>query len=120
MAAYLERRKISRKTAMNFGLGASLDQWDALLNAMLEKGYTKADLLAAGLVVSNQKGRIYDVYRLRILVCSVVRAVPMDATALSNPAWCRVMTSMLPSQRMKLGRLVFFARLMPYRFRRLL
>ena len=67
VAAYLERRKISRKTAMNFGLGASLDQWDALLNAMLEKGYTKADLLAAGLVVSNQKGRIYDKFRNRLM-----------------------------------------------------
>ena len=67
VAAYLERRKISRKTAMNFGLGASLDQWDALLNAMLEKGYTKADLLAAGLAVSNQKGRIYDKFRNRLM-----------------------------------------------------
>ena len=27
---YLERRKISRKVAMDFGLGASLDAWDAL------------------------------------------------------------------------------------------
>ena len=44
----------------------------------------------------------------------------MEATALSKPAWWRVMTSMLPSHRMKLGRRVFFARLMPYRFRRLL
>ena len=58
VAAYLEKRKISRKTAMDFGLGASPDSWDALLTAMGEKGYTKADLLAAGLAVSNQKGRI--------------------------------------------------------------
>lgn len=67
VAAYLEKRKISRKTAMDFGLGASLDSWDALLTAMLEKGYTKADLLAAGLVVANQKGRIYDKFRNRLM-----------------------------------------------------
>lgn len=67
VAAYLEKRKISRKTAMDFGLGASLDSWDALLTAMGEKGYTKADLLAAGLVVSNQKGRIYDKFRNRLM-----------------------------------------------------
>lgn len=67
VAAYLEKRKISRKTAMDFGLGASPDSWDALLTAMGEKGYTKADLLAAGLVVSNQKGRIYDKFRNRLM-----------------------------------------------------
>ena len=67
VAAYLEQRKIGRRTAMNFGLGASLDSWDALLTVMQEKGYTKADLLAAGLVVSNQKGRVYDKFRNRLM-----------------------------------------------------
>ena len=67
VAAYLERRKITRRTAMNFGLGASLDGWDGLLTAMQEKGYSKADLLAAGLVVQNQKGRLYDKFRNRLM-----------------------------------------------------
>ena len=67
VGAYLARRQISRKTAMNFGLGASLDSWDALLTAMQAKGYTKAELLAAGLVVPNQKGRIYDKFRNRLM-----------------------------------------------------
>ena len=66
-AAYLERRKITRKTAVNFGLGASLDGWDSLLTAMQEKGYTKADLLAAGLVVQNKQGRLYDKFRGRLM-----------------------------------------------------
>ena len=64
---YLARRKISRKTAMNFGLGFSLDGWDCLISAMQEKGYSKADLLAAGLVVRNQKGRLYDKFRSRLM-----------------------------------------------------
>ena len=67
VAAYLARRRISRKTAMDFGLGASLDSWDALSTAMQEKGYTKADLLAAGLVVRSQKGRLYDKFRSRLM-----------------------------------------------------
>ena len=67
VTAYLARRQISRKTAMNFGLGASLDSWDALSTAMQEKGYTKADLLAAGLVVRSQKGRLYDKFRSRLM-----------------------------------------------------
>ena len=67
MAAYLDKRKITRKTAMNFGLGASLDSWDSLLTAMLQAGYTKTELLAAGLVVQNQKGRLYDKFRNRLM-----------------------------------------------------
>ena len=67
VAAYLNKRKITRKTAMNFGLGAALDQWDSLLNAMLQAGYTKAELLAAGLVVQNTKGRLYDKFRNRLI-----------------------------------------------------
>ena len=65
--AYLAQRRITRKTAMDFGLGASLDSWDSLMHAMLDKGYTKADLLAAGLVVRNQKGRLYDKFRNRLM-----------------------------------------------------
>ena len=67
VAAYLEKRKISRKTAMDFGLGAAQDAWDALLTAMTEKGFTKAELLAAGLVVQNNRGRLYDKFRNRLM-----------------------------------------------------
>ena len=44
VAAYLDRRQITRKTAVSFGLGAALDSWDSLLTAMLAKGYSKAEL----------------------------------------------------------------------------
>ena len=67
VAAYLEKRQITRRTAVNFGLGAALDSWDSLLTAMLQKGYTKRELLDAGLVVQNQKGRLYDKFRNRLI-----------------------------------------------------
>ena len=67
VAAYLNQRKITPRTATNFGLGASLDSWDALLSAMTEKGYTKTELLAAGLAVSNKNGRVYDKFRNRLM-----------------------------------------------------
>ena len=67
VSAYLERRKISRKTAMDFGLGASLDRWDALITAMTEKGFTKSELLAAGLAVQNSRGGLYDKFRNRLM-----------------------------------------------------
>ncbi|MDD3346920.1 DNA primase [Oscillibacter sp.] len=66
--AYLDRRKITRATAVKFGMGASLDAWDVLLNAMTKKGYTKAELLDAGLVVQNRNGGLYDKFRNRLML----------------------------------------------------
>ena len=65
---YLRRRQIRRATAVNFGMGAAPDGWDALLNAMTQKGYTKAELLSAGLVVQNKNGRLYDKFRNRLML----------------------------------------------------
>lgn len=66
-AEYLDQRRITRKTAVNFGLGASADEWDCLLTAMTRKGYTKAELLAAGLVVQGKNGGVYDKFRKRLI-----------------------------------------------------
>ncbi len=66
-AAYLVRRRIRRKTAMDFGLGAAPDSWNSLMDAMSEKGYSKAEMLAAGLIVKNDKGRFYDKFRGRLM-----------------------------------------------------
>ena len=65
---YLERRKITRQTAVKFGMGASPDSWDALLTAMTRKGYTKGELLEAGLVVQNRNGGLYDKFRNRLML----------------------------------------------------
>ena len=64
---YLDRRKIRRATAVNFGLGASLNTWDALILAMTKKGYTKSELLEAGLAVQNRNGGLYDKFRNRLM-----------------------------------------------------
>ena len=65
---YLDRRQIRKATAVNFGMGASPDAWDALLNEMTAKGYSKAELLAAGLIVDNKKGGFYDKFRNRLML----------------------------------------------------
>ena len=64
---YLNMRKIHRKTAMDFGLGAAPNQWDALITAMVKQGYTKTELLTAGLAVKSSNGRIYDKFRHRLI-----------------------------------------------------
>ena len=66
--AYLEKRRITRATAVKFGMGASPDSWDSLLTAMTKKGYSKRELLDTGLVVQNKNGRLYDKFRNRLML----------------------------------------------------
>ncbi len=65
--AYLVRRGVSRQTVTRFGLGFSPDEWSALTDAMVKKGYQKQELLDAGLAVKSQKGGIYDLFRNRLM-----------------------------------------------------
>ena len=64
---YIDSRRISKATAVNFGLGASPEGWDNLINAMLKQGYTKRELLDAGLAVQGKNGGIYDKFRGRLI-----------------------------------------------------
>lgn len=65
---YIAQRQISPRTATRFGLGAAPDQWDALTKAMTAKGYTKMDLIDAGLAVAGKNGGIYDKFRSRLML----------------------------------------------------
>jgi len=65
--AYFQRRELQRGTIRRYGLGYAPNRWDGLLNAMLEKGFTKQELLTAGLAVSNQRGGLYDRFRGRVM-----------------------------------------------------
>ncbi len=66
--AYLDRRQIRKSIAVRFGMGASPDRWDGLLTAMTRRGYTKEELLAAGLVVNGRNGCLYDKFRNRLML----------------------------------------------------
>ncbi len=67
-AAYLQKRQISRKTAVNFGLGCAPDSWDSLLKAMAEKGFGWEELVRAGLATrGKQPGSAYDKFRDRLM-----------------------------------------------------
>lgn len=65
---YIAQRQISPRTATHFGLGAAPDQWDALTRAMTTKGYTKMELIDAGLAVAGKNGGIYDKFRSRLML----------------------------------------------------
>lgn len=64
---YLLKRGLSKGTITNFGMGYALQSWDALLNAMTDKGYTKRELLDVGLCVASEKGSVYDRFRGRVI-----------------------------------------------------
>ena len=68
VAEYIGKRRISRKYARLFGLGAAPDAWDSLIRAMGEKGYDKRELLDAGLAVAGKNGGVYDKFRNRLML----------------------------------------------------
>lgn len=69
---YCARRGLDKKTLTLFGIGASLD-YDGLPRYLLSKGYTKEDMLAAG-VVSESNGRLSD-FEGKRLVFPIINAM---------------------------------------------
>ncbi len=50
-----------------FGLGYAKNSFDGVRSYLRQKGYTDKELLDAGLVRQNEKGRIYDFFRDRVI-----------------------------------------------------
>ncbi len=65
---YIQKRGLGQDTVTRFGLGYAPNQWSALLDAMTAKGYTKQELLEAGLVLQHKdRGTFYDRFRNRLM-----------------------------------------------------
>ena len=64
---YINKRGLSRATVTRFGLGFAPEGWSGLLDTMTKMGYTKEELLDAGLVLKSQKGGLYDRFRNRLM-----------------------------------------------------
>lgn len=65
---YLAKRGLSPATVTRFGLGFAPNAWTALMDAMRDRGFTKEELLEAGLVLKNEKkGTLYDRFRNRLM-----------------------------------------------------
>lgn len=63
------QRGFQRKTVNRFGFGYAPNGWNNLIAAMQQKGYSKQELLDAGLAIKSEKnGRIYDRFRNRLMV----------------------------------------------------
>lgn len=64
---YFQKRRLSRKTMNNFGLGYAPDSFHDLLDAMTQKGFTREELEAAGLITRSPNGTYFDKFRNRVM-----------------------------------------------------
>ncbi len=63
---YVKKRGLSKSVLTQFGVGYAPNSWNALVDAMRQKGYTDQELRDADLV-GEKNGRIYDRFRNRIM-----------------------------------------------------
>lgn len=64
--AYVAQRGIT-SMVKPFGLGFAPDTWESLTRAMTAKGYTRQELIDAGLARVGKSGSLYDYFRNRLM-----------------------------------------------------
>ena len=64
---YLQKRGINSATAKKFRLGFALDSYESLNKFLSEKNYTSKEILECGIIAKNDRGKIYDKMRNRII-----------------------------------------------------
>ncbi len=64
---YFYKRGITDQMIRSFGLGYALNSWDSLLKYLKAMNYKEEDIVKCGLATKNDKGKIYDRFRNRIM-----------------------------------------------------
>ncbi len=64
---YFYVRGLHPKIMKQFGLGFAPNSYHATMDAMQAKGYSRDEMLDAGLLAKNEKGNIYDKFRNRVM-----------------------------------------------------
>lgn len=64
---YVKQRKISKKLAMEFGLGYANKNYNELLDFLTKEGYKTEQMLKAGLIGRSENGNLYDRFRGRLI-----------------------------------------------------
>ena len=65
--AYLLGRGLTEGALRQFRVGYSPSAWDTILNASRRAGYANEEVFAAGLATRGREGRIYDVFRGKVM-----------------------------------------------------
>ncbi|MBR6646875.1 MAG: DNA primase, partial [Clostridia bacterium] len=64
---YVKKRALEKGAIIRFGLGYAKDSWDDILNYLKSSGYSQDEIVLAGLAAKNDKGRVYDKFRNRLM-----------------------------------------------------
>lgn len=64
---YVHKRGLSDETIKTWGLGYAPNSWNALLDHLLSKGYSRELILQAGLLSEGEEGRVFDRFRDRLM-----------------------------------------------------
>jgi len=67
MRAYFYKRGMTDYTIRTFGLGYALNSWDSLLRHLKALRYSEDEIVKSGLATKNEKGKVYDRFRNRIM-----------------------------------------------------
>lgn len=66
---YLARRAVAPQTSEQFEIGYSPNSWDSALNYLSEKGFSTAEMIAAGVLSHKEEtNRYYDRFRNRLML----------------------------------------------------
>jgi DNA primase len=65
---YLHGRGLSDQTLENFEIGYAPHSWDETIGYLIDKGYTREELSASGMVSERDDGEVYDRFRNRIMI----------------------------------------------------
>ena len=63
-----EKRGFTRQTLEDWQIGLAPDGWTLLLDRMTEQGHDVEDIIASGLAVRSDRGRVYDRFRNRLMI----------------------------------------------------
>lgn len=64
---YLRGRGLTEEMIEKFELGFAPDSWSLLSDYLKKKGFSDKDILGAGMTVKNDRGKVYDRFRGRIM-----------------------------------------------------
>ncbi len=65
---HLTQRGVADETSVKFQLGYSLDEWHSLESHLRNRGYSREELAAAGLLVQRDDGTVFDRFRGRLMI----------------------------------------------------
>jgi DNA primase len=64
---YLKKRRLNSTIAKKFRLGFAPNSYDALNGFLLSEGFSEGELLRSGIIGKNDKGKVYDKFRGRVI-----------------------------------------------------